>query len=249
MQALKDKTLLVIGGSSGIGLRVAHQAAAEGAQLILAGRRPDALAAAQAELLLAARDRGHANPVRLVAQVDAHDHVGLQAMFDGLPPLDHVVSMVGDVMGGGFLKADMAVIRHVIESKFFTNVRIGQLAAGKLRDGGSLVFTAGTGGRAQDACASYVGNLGVNALVEGLAAELAPRVRVNSVCPTWTLTPFWRDVPPEQVQAIRARFETSIPLKRLATMDELASAYVFLMKNGFVTGQHLAVDGGIMLGA
>ena len=90
---------------------------------------------------------------------------------------------------------------------------------------------------------------GIRALVEGLAVELAPRVRVNAVCPTWTLTPFWRDLPPEQVQATRDRFESAIPLRRLASLDELASAYLFLMTNGFVTGQPLAVDGGITLGA
>jgi len=242
MQTLKDKTLLVIGGSSGIGLRVAELAAAEGARLLIVGRNLERLAQARASLAgLGALVETH--------QADAHDHAALAALFDRLPAFDHLVSMVGDVMGGGFLGADMAVIRHVIESKFFTNVHIAQLAAGKLNEGGSLVFTSGTGGRAQDACASYVGNLGINALVQGLAVELAPRLRVNAVAPTWTLTPFWREVPAEQVAAIRQRFEASIPLRRLAAIDELAAAYVFLMKNGFVTGQHLAVDGGIMLGA
>lgn len=249
MHSLQDKTVLIIGGSSGIGLRVAHRAAAEGTQLILAGRDAQRLLAAQAELIQEATTHHRPAPMLHTARVDAHDPAALEKFFESLPPLDHVVSMVGDVMGGGFLQADMAVIRQVIESKFFTNVRLAQLAAKRLRDGGSVVFTAGTGGRAQDACASYVGNLGINALVEGLAVELAPRVRVNSVCPTWTLTPFWRAMPSEQVEATRSRFESIIPLKRLASLDELAEAYLFLMGNGFVTGQHLAVDGGIMLGA
>ena len=157
--------------------------------------------------------------------------------------------MVGDVMGGGFLDADLAVIRHAMESKFFTNVRIAQLAARKLRPGGSLVFTSGTGGRAQDACASHGGNLGINALVEGLAVELAPRARVNAVSPTWTVTPVWRAMPAAQIETTRKRFEQSIPLRRTASIDELASAYLFLMENDFIMGQHIAVDGGIMLGA
>jgi NAD(P)-dependent dehydrogenase (short-subunit alcohol dehydrogenase family) len=242
MNSLDDKTILLIGGSSGIGLRVAEIAAAQGARLIVVGRDVDRLAAARAQLGRAAR-----HPV-VTHAVDAHDHARLARLFDGLPELDHVVSMVGDVMGGGFLGADMAEIRRVLESKFFTNVRIAQLAAPGMRAGGSLVFTSGTGGRAQDACASYVGNLGINALVEGLAVELSPRVRVNAVSPTWTPTPFWRDVPAEQLEVTRRHFEQSIPLRRLARIDELAEAYVFLMRNGFVTGQHLAVDGGIMLG-
>ncbi|BCN37647.1 short-chain dehydrogenase [Alicycliphilus denitrificans] len=242
MNALRDKTVVVIGGSSGIGLRVAQLVADEGARLLIVGRDTGRLQAAQADLQARGATVG-------IHQADAHDHTALASLFDELPAFDHLVSMIGDVMGGGFIGADIAVIRHVIESKFFTNLRIGQLAATKVREGGSLVFTSGTGGRAQDACASYVGNLGINALVEGLAVELAPKARVNAVSPTWTVTPFWRDVPPAQVEATRAHFEQVIPLKRTARIDELASAYLFLMNNGFVTGQHIAVDGGIMLGA
>lgn len=241
MSELKGKSVVVIGGSSGIGLRAAQMAASEGASLILVGRNPQRLAeAAQSIHALGAQVQ--------TRQVDAHDHAALETVFHDLPEFDHLVSMVGDVMGGGFLNADMDVIRHVIESKFFTNVRIGQLAAAKIKEGGSLTFTSGTGGRAQHACASYVGNLGINALVEGLAAELAPRARVNAVSPTWTLTPFWRDVPSEQVEQTRRHFEQTIPLHRLASIEELASTYLFLMHNDFITGQHVAVDGGIMLG-
>ncbi|WP_437883915.1 SDR family oxidoreductase [Pseudomonas sp. LRF_L74] len=242
MSTLQGKTLVIIGGSSGIGLRVAQLAAAEGAELIVLGRNAQRLEQARADLV-------SAGATVHVHAVDAHDHVRLEVLFTELPAFDHLVSMVGDVMGGGFVAASMSEIRRVMESKFFTNVRIGQLAAGKLREGGSLVFTSGTGGRAQNACASYVGNLGINALVEGLAVELAPRVRVNAVSPTWTVTPFWRDQPAQQVEATRQRFAEAIPLGRTAQIDELARAYLFLIGNGFITGQHIAVDGGIMLGS
>ncbi len=241
MSELALRRVAIIGGSSGIGFQVAQLAAKEGADLVLIGRNSERLAVAKARLQTVG-----AIVETLVA--DAHDHPALEAMFAQLKPLDHLVSMVGDVMGGGFMEASMAEIRRVMESKFFTNVRIGQLAAEKIRPGGSLVFTSGTGGRAQNACASYVGNLGINALVEGLAVELAPTIRVNAVSPTWTVTPFWRDVPAEQVAATQQHFAKVIPLQRTAEIDELAQAYLFLMKNGFITGQHIAVDGGVMLG-
>ncbi|KEA50282.1 MULTISPECIES: SDR family NAD(P)-dependent oxidoreductase [Mangrovibacter] len=239
--SLEGKTVAIIGGASGIGLHVALMAAKKGANLMLIGRNPGRLADAKKTLSLLHSDVS-------LHQVDAHDHQALTAFFSQQGKFDHLVSMVGDVMGGGFMEAEMETIEHVIHSKFMTNVLIGKLAAPHLNTGGSMVFTSGTGGRAQHACASYVGNLGINALVEGLAAELAPAVRVNAVAPTWTLTPFWRDVPADDLARTQAHFEENIPLKRLATMDELAAAYIFLMENGFVTGQRLAVDGGIMLG-
>ena len=126
---------------------------------------------------------------------------------------------------------------------------IGKHAATKLRDRGSLTFTAGVGGRAQEISASYVANLGVGALVQGLASELAPRVRVNAVSPTFMGkgTAFWKEMPPKELKKTIAGFSASVPLKRLATVEEVASAYVYLMRNDFITGQVLAVDGGVML--
>ena len=243
MADLKDKRVVIIGGSSGIGLDIAKLVLAKGAKVHLAGRHSDRLATARVGL------EGEFFDVEVKTDcIDAHDFVALENWFSTLDGFDYLVSMVGDVMGGGFIGASIDTIRHVMESKFLTNVRIGQLAAEKITQGGAIIFTSGTGGRAQDACASYVGNLGINALVEGLAVELAPNARVNAVSPTWTLTTFWRDMPTTQVTEIKTHFEQTIPLGRTATVRELASTYVYLMENDFITGQHIAVDGGIMLG-
>jgi NAD(P)-dependent dehydrogenase (short-subunit alcohol dehydrogenase family) len=239
------KRLLIIGGSSGIGLKVAELAAAQGMSLHIVGRNQERLAEAQALV-----QRAVVAPATVeTSRLDAHDHAAVVKFFTSVKPFDHLVSMVGDVNGGGFVGADVAAIRHVIESKFFTNLVIAQNAIPKVNAGGSFTFTSGTGGRAQNASGSYIGNLAVNALVEGLAVELAPKVRVNSVCPTWTLTPFWRDVPRESVLETQKTFSQNIPLRRTAQIEELSSAYVFLMNNGFITGQHIAVDGGVMLGS
>jgi NAD(P)-dependent dehydrogenase (short-subunit alcohol dehydrogenase family) len=103
---------------------------------------------------------------------------------------------------------------------------IGKHAAPKLRNGGSITFTSGTGGRAQDISASYVANLGIGTLVQGPASELAPHVRVNGVAPTFmgTATEFWKDVPTDQLETAKATFSESVPLKRLGTVQEVASA-------------------------
>lgn len=236
---LDGQTVLVIGGSSGIGQEIARQASEEGARLIIAGRNPAKLAAA-AEGLSAA--------VQSVV-LDAHDEAAVETAFLNLDALDHVVSMVGDSMSGGFLTTEPETMRHVLHSKFWSNWIIGRNAAGKIRDGGSMTFTSGTGARAHEASATYVANLGVSALVQGLAYELAPRVRVNAVAPTFMgrATSFWRDMPANELEQAQAGFAETVPLRRLGTPEQVASAYIHLITNDFITGQVLPVDGGVML--
>jgi hypothetical protein len=84
---------------------------------------------------------------------------------------------------GGFLTPTSATMFSVVHSQFWTNGLIGNFAAPKLRDRESITFTTGTGGRPQEISASYVANQGIRALVQGRAAELAPRLRGNAVAP------------------------------------------------------------------
>jgi NAD(P)-dependent dehydrogenase (short-subunit alcohol dehydrogenase family) len=236
---LDGQTVLVVGGSSGIGHEVARQAAEERARLIIAGRNPAKLADA------AERLNGAVQTIAL----NAHDEAELESAFSDLDTLDHVVSMVGDSMAGGFLTTDLDTMRHVLHSKFWSNWIIGRNAAGKIRDGGSMTFTSGTGARPHEASATYVANLGVSALVQGLAYELAPRVRVNAVAPTFMgrATSFWRDMPANELEQAQAGFAETVPLRRLGTPEQVASAYIHLITNNFITGQVLSVDGGVML--
>lgn len=237
---LNDRTIVVVGGSSGIGLGVATLAVRAGARLVITGRAKAKLEDAVVRLRDAGADvAGHV--------LDAADQDGLAAFFRDIQPFDHLVSMAGGFMGGGFLEAPVEVIRKAIEEKMFANLAIARLAVPRLRDGGSLVFTAGSGGRAHNASGAIVGNDGIRTLVQGLAVEVAPGARANAVAPTWTRTPLWRDMPQDQVEATDQRFAGLIPLGRTATIDEVASAYIFLMENSFVTGQTIAVDGGLTL--
>ncbi len=139
MATLSGKTVLVIGGSSGIGHEIARQARAEGAELTITGRDAQRLA-------LAAEDLGGLEAI----QLDAHDETALNHFLTERPPVDHMVSMVGDSMAGGFLSTTPETMRHVLHSKFWTNWMVGRHAPSALVAGGSLTFTAGTGGRAQD---------------------------------------------------------------------------------------------------
>jgi NAD(P)-dependent dehydrogenase (short-subunit alcohol dehydrogenase family) len=233
---LAGQAVVVIGGSAGIGREITRQAMAQRADVTITGRDPERLAAS---------DHGDAK----TAVLDAHDEAALDRFFSRLGSVDHIVSMVGDSMAGGFLTTTPETMRRILHSKFWTNWLIGRHAAATLRTGGSVTFTSGTGGRAQDVSASYVANLGIGALVAGLAHEMAPRHRVNAIAPTFmgTNTAFWRNLPADDLQRMQSVFMEQVPLKRVATAAEVASAYLHLMTNTFITGQVLAVDGGVML--
>lgn len=237
---LAGKTVLIIGGSSGFGLEIAHLAAAQGARLLIVGRD-----GAKAEAV--ARELTQGGAAAAAFGLDATDAAGFQAFAERHGPFDHAVSMVGGAMGGGFLAADPATIRATIEGKFFANLTIARSLAPLLKDGGSITLTAGSGGRPDNASGAIIGNEAIAALVRGLGVELAPRARANAVAPTWTPTPLWRDMAQADVTAIEQRFAAQIPLGRVAHPAEVAQAYLFLMTCGFITGQTVAVDGGLTL--
>ena len=237
---LRDQKVVVVGGSSGFGLEVARMALAEGAAVVIGGRSQDRLD--KALKILSAVSSQVSGEI-----VDAASVESLCSFFAKVGEYDHLVSTVGGAMGGGFLQADVQQIRSAMEEKFFHNLQLAQIGSEKIRAVGSITFTGGTGGRPHTASGAYLGNAGILTLAESLASELAPRVRVNVVAPTWTVTPFWDKITAEEREGIRSYFNQTVPLGRTAEIEEVASTYVFLMKNGFINGQQIAVDGGVML--
>ncbi|MBO1360103.1 SDR family oxidoreductase [Acetobacter sacchari] len=238
--SFNKKALVVIGGTSGFGKALAEQAAALGASLVVTGRDVVKLTHVVDEFSARGfRVEGHV--------VDAANDDDLASFFESVPSFDHLVSMAGGFMGGGFLSADYETICRAIDEKLFANLRIARYAAMKVAAGGSMVFTAGSGGRPDNASGAIVGNDAIRLLVQGLAVELAPKARVNAVAPTWTETPLWRHMPPADVEATRERFSKTIPMGRTATIDEVVQVYLFLMQCGFITGQTVIVDGGLTL--
>jgi len=238
--SLKDKKVIVLGGSSGFGKATALKAAELGAKVIVTGRDAGKLEQAVGDFATAGHD---------VAEhvVDAADVASVAAFFDKIALFDHLVSMAGGFMGGGFLDADYETIRCAVDEKLFANLHIARHAAKKIADGGSMTFTAGSGGRPHNASGAIIGNDAIRTMVEGLAVELAPKARANTVAPTWTPTPLWRNMPASEVKATQEHFSQTIPLGRTAEIEEVASAYIFLMQCGFITGQTVVVDGGLTL--
>jgi NAD(P)-dependent dehydrogenase (short-subunit alcohol dehydrogenase family) len=164
-----------------------------------------------------------------------------------LPEFDHLVTMIGDTMAGGLLQTPLEAMRHVLHSKFWTNLLIARFAAPLVREGGSMTFTSGSGVRAQEAAASFVANQALAAMVQGLGSELGARVRANVVAPAFIDTALWRAKPREEIDARIRSYTQTNPLGRLGTPEEVASAYIFLMVNTYITGQVLQIDGGMML--
>lgn len=235
---LEHKRILVLGGTSGFGEQVSRQALQTGADVTVVGRNKARLTAAVNELKTVA-------PSVTGIMLDASKQAALRAYLDHTAKFDHVVSMLGGAMGGGFLSASMATIRTAIEQKFFVNLEIARTVIPLLNEHGSLLFTGGTGGHPYDASGAIVGNQAIKTMVAGLAVEAAPKIRVNAVAPTWTPTGLWRALDQHDLRQNETEMINQIPLQRVSQPAEVASAYLFLMQNEFITGQVINVDGGI----
>jgi NAD(P)-dependent dehydrogenase (short-subunit alcohol dehydrogenase family) len=224
--------ILVFGGSSGIGLATARACLARGADVTIASRSAARLAAAATAL--AAGDR-------LATQVaDIADEAAVARVL-AARPVDHVVISTVDPCYAPIRDLAMARVRALFDAKLFGALHVAKHA--RLPATGSLTVISGIaadrpmpGGAAVTAV-----NGALNALVRALAGELAP-ARANALSPGWVDTPAWDAIADKPRRlADRAR---SLPVGRIGTPDDLAAAVVFLIENGFTTGEVLHVDGG-----
>ena len=239
MASLAGKRVLIIGGSSGIGLAAAKLALAAGAAVAIAARSPDRLAAANSALGGAAQ--AHVT--------DVSDTQSVQDLMAAVGSLDHLV-VTGPTPGfGHFLEVDLDAARTAFEAKFWGQYLAARFAAPNLAKDGSITFTTG--------CYSQRPIVGVStpaaaqAALEGLARALAldlSPIRVNAVSPGVTDTPLIRGlIPDDQRASFYRTTAASLPVKRIATAEDIAEAILFVMTNRYTSGSTLFVDGGFTL--
>jgi len=235
---LLGQTVVVIGGSAGIGLETARFARAEGAKLVLAARNPDALGRAASEL-----------GAQQTAAFDATDFAQLERFFNELPAqIDHVL-----VTGPGPYYAPLAEFdfdkgRQEVEAHLFLPMQVARMARKKVRAGGTLLFIGGTGGRHTAPGMALIGALtaAMPALVRNLALEIAP-VRVNLIAAGFVDTPLSASLLGNQLDARREQLRTTLPIGRVVGPADIAALAVHIMTNTTLTGGTYDIDGGQQL--
>ncbi|MDT5266731.1 MAG: hypothetical protein QOI90_3357 [Mycobacterium sp.] len=232
---LVGQTVVVIGGSAGIGLETARRARAEGADVILTGRNADRLE--QAALDVGAKQ---------TAAFDANDAVSLEGFFQGLPtPIDHVMITAGGPQYGPMLEMDSDQVREAIGGHAVLALEVARHAAGKMRPGGTLLLVGGTGGRRIDHRLGIVSaaTAALPPFTAALALELAP-VRVNLIAAGFVDTPLSASLLGDRLEERRNELRATLPIGRVVGPADVAALAVHIMSNTALTGATYDIDGG-----
>lgn len=235
---LKNTTVLVVGGTSGIGLGVAQAVADRGATPIVVSRRRSSVDRALAELPAGARG----------VTVDLTDPGALDRLVAEVGAVDHLVYTAGEPLEMTALaELTPEVVVAFFQTRFIGALSVARVFGPRLRAGGSITLTSGT--------AAWSPGYGVlpsslcgamNALTTALAVELAP-IRVNAVAPGLIRTPLWDAMSEDDRQALYHQEAQRVPLGRVGEVADVALAYVYCMEQAFSTGTVLTVEGGTLL--
>lgn len=237
---MSQQHIVILGGSSGIGLACARELLAAAHRVTLAGRDPQRLARAAQTL------QGDLATLEL----DAAATDGLEDAFARIGRFDHLVLALGSGKGvGPFASISLAEVRLGFEEKFFPHFAAAQAALPWLRSDGSITFVSAVTAQAALPGTAGVGaaNAAIAALVPILAAELRP-LRVNAVSPGVIDTPWWDFLEEAQRMALFAEYAAKTPVGRVGQPEDVAQAMALLITNGFISGQVLTCDGGLRLG-
>ena len=238
MTALQGQTVVVIGGSAGIGLETARQARAEGADVILAGRNPVRLEQAAGEIGASS-----------TASFDANDSAAIEAFFEQLTaPIDHVMVTAGGPYYASLAEMDFDEARRALQEHPMLMVAVARYGAPRVRPGGTLLFMGGTGGRNPALGVGIVSAMtaALPALTASLALEIAP-VRVNLIAAGFVDTPLSASLLGDRLEERRDELRATLPIARVVGPADVAALAIHLMTNTALTGATYDIDGGQQL--
>ena len=235
----ENKRVVILGGSSGIGLAVAEQAASRGAKLIIASSNLERIQKAVEPF--GANAEGHA--------LDLSDEQAVESLFAKLGAFDHLVFTAGDTLHlHDLADTDLKQARRAFELRYWAALAAVKYGSKNIRKGGSIVLTTGIAGQRPRKgwvlAASVCGT--IEALTRALALELAP-IRVNAVSPGVVRTNLWQNMAAADREQLFESVGNSLPVGRVGEPHDIAQAYLFLMQEEFSTGQIRVVDGGTVL--
>jgi NAD(P)-dependent dehydrogenase (short-subunit alcohol dehydrogenase family) len=235
---LDGQTVVVIGGSQGIGLETARMAKVAGAEVILTGRNSGRLAEAAANV-----------GARSIASFDATDEERLVEFFGTLPtPVDHVMVTAGGSYYSLLRELDMRQVRRAFDEHVALTLNVAKLSIDAVRPGGSLTFMSGTAARHPAPGLSIAGffAVGLQEVIANLALELAP-VRANLIAAGFVDTPLSARLLGDGLDARREELARTLPVRRVVTAADVAALALHLMTNSALTGSTYDVDGGQQL--
>ena len=236
---LENKRVVIIGGSSGIGLATAKMAATAGAKVIIAGRTGSKLKVAKTEI---------GNDVDTY-RVDLTEEASIKELFDKVGSFDHLVITGPAPQFGHFLELNIERVHQEFEGKFWGQYRAAWYGAKSISQSGSIVFMSGAYSARPVPGASSLAAVqaGIEGLARGLAIDLSP-VRVNVISPGLTDTPIIQSAFAEDARLkLYEEQANMLPAKRIGTPEDIAQSILYLLSNRYVTGSTLFPDGGYTL--
>jgi NAD(P)-dependent dehydrogenase (short-subunit alcohol dehydrogenase family) len=234
--ALPGQTVVLIGGSAGIGLETARLARAEGADVILTGRTPERLARAAEEVGAVS-----------TAAFDATDPDSLARFFEELSaPVDHILVTAGGPYYAPLAEVDFAQARRAADEHVWLSLHLARAAVGRVRPGGTLLLMSGTGLRPSGLAVVAAIGAALPAIVASLALEIAP-IRVNLIAAGFVDTPLSASLLGDRLEARREELRATLPIGRVVGPEDVAALAVHLMSNTAVTGATFDIDGGQQL--
>ncbi|WP_434598128.1 SDR family oxidoreductase [Pseudomonas sp. R4-83] len=235
---LNNRTVVIVGGTSGIGLSAAIQAKAAGAQVVVIGSNPER-----------ARQAAKTHGLDGWRAADVTQPEQIQAALADLSKVDHLVLLAGTFVAGKVLEADVAYLHRAFDERIWASIHALRALGDRLSKDGSVTFISGSLADRPNAYGTAVlaaASAAMEAFARGLALELAP-VRVNTLSPGPIDTPILAKAMGDARDGFVAALEQTLPLHRLGTAEEAGAAVVFLMSNGFMNGATINVDGGARL--